>query len=59
MVFITCKGCKYDYYGECDFYIMGSGNEIDMPCYRERELIKKAADDFLQAFIDVENEGDK
>ena len=32
---IACEKCKYDYDGECVFYDMGSGNKIDMPCYRE------------------------
>jgi hypothetical protein len=35
---------------------MGSGNEVDKPCYREEELIKKAADDFIQAFVTAEGE---
>ncbi len=36
---IACEKCKYNDDGECVFYYMGSGNEIDMPCYREKELI--------------------
>lgn len=55
-MYIACKKCKYNHNGECDFYYMGSGNEIDMPCYREKELIKKAADNFLQAFVGAESE---
>ena len=53
-MYIACKKCKYNYDGECNFDDMGSGNEIDMPCYREKELIKKAADNFLQAFVGAE-----
>lgn len=41
-MYITCKKCKYYHDGECDFYDMGSGNEINMPCYEEKELIKEA-----------------
>ncbi len=55
-MYIACKKCKYNYDGECDFYDMGSGNEIDMPCYREKELIKKATDNFIQAFAGTESE---
>ena len=55
-MYIACKKCKYNHNGECNFYYMGSGNEIDMPCYREKELIKKAADNFLQAFVGAESE---
>lgn len=40
----TCEKCKYNDDGKCDFFYMGSGNEIDMPCYREKELMKEAAD---------------
>jgi hypothetical protein len=58
-MYIACKKCKYNHNGECDFYYMGSGNEIDMPCYREKELIKKAADNFLQAFVKAESEESK
>ena len=54
-MYIACKKCKYNYDGECDFYDMGSGNEIDMPCYREKELIKEAADNFIQAFVGTES----
>lgn len=36
-MYIECKKCKYNYDGECDFYSMGSGDEIDMPCYSESE----------------------
>ena len=50
-MYVACKKCKYNYNGECDFYYMGSGNEIDMPCYREKELIKEAADNFCKAFV--------
>lgn len=53
-MYIACKKCKYNHDGECNFYDMGSGNEIDMPCYREKELIKEASDNFLQAFVGVE-----
>ena len=53
-MYIACEKCKYNYDGECDFYNMGSGNEIDMPCYREKELIKEAADNFIQAFVGAE-----
>ena len=45
-----------NYDGECDFYETGSGDEIDMPCFREKELIKKTADNFLQAFVGAESE---
>lgn len=38
---IACKKCKYNDNGECVFYFMGSGNEIDMPCYREKEPINE------------------
>ena len=55
-MYIACDKCKYDYNGECIFYDIGSGNEIDMPCYREKELIKNAADNFLQAFVGAESE---
>lgn len=55
-MFIACKHCKYNCDGECDFYSMGRGNEVDKPCYREKELIKKAADDFIQAFVTAESE---
>ena len=50
----ACEKCKYNHDGDCDFYDMGSGNEVDMPCYREKELIKEAADNFIQAFVDSE-----
>lgn len=40
-MYIACKKCKYNHYGECNFYDMGSGNKIDMPCYREKEEDKK------------------
>ena len=56
-MYIACEKCKYNYDGECNFYYMGSGNEIDMPCYREKELIKRAADSFLQAFVGSERGG--
>ena len=36
---------------------MGSGNEIDKPCYREEELVKRAAKDFLNAFLEDETDG--
>ena len=52
-MYIACKKCKYNYDGGCDFYDMGSGNEIDMPCYREKELIKEAADNFTYLVADV------
>ena len=55
-MYIECKKCKYNYDGECGFYEMGSGNEIDMPCYREKELIKEAAGDFIQAFLEADKE---
>ena len=55
-MYIACEKCKYNYDGGCDFYDMGSGNEIDMPCYREKELINEAADNFIQAFVGAENE---
>lgn len=58
-MFIACEKCKYNYDGECDFYSMGSGNDIDKPCHREEELTKKASDDFIQAFIKTESEGKK
>ena len=51
-MYIACEKCKYNHDGECDFYVMGSGNEIDMPCYREKELIKEAADNFIQALLE-------
>lgn len=38
---ITCEKCKYNYDGECYFYYMGNGEEIDKPCYRGKELIKE------------------
>lgn len=50
----ACEGCKYDDNGECTFYEMGSGNEIDKPCYREEELVNRAAKDFLDAFLEGE-----
>ena len=34
-MYITCEKCKWNYEGECYFYSMGSGDEIDMPCYQE------------------------
>ena len=55
-MYIACKKCKYNYDGECDFYDMASGNEIDMPCYREKELIKGAADIILKEFAGAESE---
>ena len=39
-MYIACDKCKYNNFSMCVFYIRGSGNEIDMPCYREKELIK-------------------
>ena len=54
-MYIACEKCKYNPDGECKFYIMGSGNEIDMPCYREKELINGAADNFLQALVGSES----
>lgn len=53
----SCKGCKYNDEGECIFYVMGSGNEIDKPCYKEEELVKRAAKDFLDAFLEDETDG--
>lgn len=55
-MYIACKKCKYNYDGDCIFYDMGSGNETDMPCYREKELIQKASDYFIQAFVGAESE---
>lgn len=52
----SCKGCKYNDEWECTFYVMGSGNEIDKPCYREEELVKRAAKDFLDAFLEDETD---
>lgn len=52
MRFISCKKCKYNFEGECEFYIMGSGNDIDKPCRREEELVRRAANDFIDAFSD-------
>ncbi len=57
-MYIACEKCKYNYEGECDFYDMGSGNEIDMPCYREKQLIKQAADYFCQAFVGTDKEAE-
>lgn len=57
-MYIACVKCKYNYEGECDFYDMGSGNEIDMPCYREKQLIKNAADNFIQAFVGIDKEAE-
>ena len=54
---IACKGCKYDDNGECTFYIMGSGNEIEKPCYREEELVNRAAKDFLDTFLERGTDG--
>lgn len=58
MHYIACERCKYNrnHTGECDFHLVGSGNEIDMPCYREKEMIRKAANIFLQAFVGKESE---
>ena len=55
-MYIACKKCKYKCDGDCGFYEMGNGNEIDMPCYREKEMIKEAADNFLHAFVGAESE---
>lgn len=55
-MYIACEKCKYNHNGERVFYDMGSGNEIDMPCYREKELIKEAADNFIQAFVKEETD---
>ncbi len=56
-MYITCEKCKWNYEGACDFYNMGSGDEIDMPCYRERNLINEAAENFIQALLSSESEG--
>ncbi len=53
----SCKGCKYNDEGECTFCEMGSGNEIDKPCYREEELVNRAARDFLDALLEDETDG--
>ena len=55
-MYIACEKCKYNDDGECGFYDMGSDDELYMPCYREKELIKEAANNFLQAFIGAESE---
>ena len=57
--YAACEKCKYNYEGECDFYDMGSGNEIDMPCYREKELIKEAVNNLRQVFLGAESEEEK
>lgn len=46
-MYIACEKCKWNYEGECDFYSMGSGDEIDMPCYRERykEILEEAQEE--------------
>ena len=50
MRFISCKKCKYNFEGECEFNIIGSGNDIDKPCREEEELVRRAANDFIDAF---------
>lgn len=39
-MYIACEICKYNCEGNCNFY----GNEIDMPCYKEKQLIKEVED---------------
>lgn len=58
MTYIACEKCKYNYEGECDFYDMGSGNDIDMPCYREKKLIQEAANYFVQAYLGIDKEAE-
>ena len=48
-MYIACEKCKWNYEGACDFYHMGSGDEIDMPCYRERKLIEEAQEELLES----------
>lgn len=37
MRFTLCEKCKYNFDGECEFYSMGSGNDVDKPCRVEEE----------------------
>ena len=37
MRFTICEKCKYNFEGECEFYSMGSGNDIDKTCFGEEE----------------------
>ena len=50
--YIACQNCKYNREDECEFYSMGSGLEMDMPCYREKELIRRAAKYIIEGLSD-------
>lgn len=55
-----CKICKYnDADNGCIFYVMGTGNEEDKPCRKNEDLVQKAANDFLQAFLSKDMEGEE
>lgn len=53
----ACEGCKYDDNGDCTFYEMGSGNEIDKPCHREEEMANRALKHLIDAFLEGEADG--
>lgn len=48
--------CKYNWDGQCEFYSMGSGNDMDKPCYEEEELIKVAVLYFVKKFNEIKKE---
>ena len=55
MRFTLCEKCKYNFEGECEFYSMGSGNDIDKPCSGEEE---DAFSDSVMDNLRVEEESD-